>query len=161
MRVREATAADAASIADMNRLLAEETEDRAPDREVVRRGVERGLARPELCRYFLAVADAGAGEVGDETILGQAMVTWEWSDWRDGVVWWFQSVYVDPTARGRGVFRALYEHVEAAARADADARALRLYVEGDNTRARAVYEALGMRRTGYLVYERDWSDAFG
>jgi GNAT superfamily N-acetyltransferase len=152
MLVRDATPHDAEVIARFNGALAEETEGRAPDADVLRRGVERGLAQPAMCRYW--VAEAG-GEV-----VGQAMVTYEWSDWRDGVLWWFQSVYVAPHARERGVFRALYEHVAALARADPDARGLRLYVEGDNARARRVYERLGMRDAGYLVFETDWSSAF-
>lgn len=153
MLVRDATQADAEVITRFNRQLAEETEGRAPDADTLRRGVERGLARPEICRYWVA-------EEGGE-VVGQAMVTYEWSDWRDGALWWFQSVYVAPFARGRGVFRALYEHIAALAEADADAKGLRLYVEDDNRRALEVYRRLGMREAGYRVLEADWSGAFG
>jgi GNAT superfamily N-acetyltransferase len=81
-------------------------------------------------------------------------VTTEWSDWTNGRYWWFQSVYVVPEWRGRGVFRALWDHVENAARKEGDVASLRLYVERDNASARAVYEKLGMEESGYLVYEK-------
>lgn len=152
MRIRDATPEDAEIIVRFNGFLAEETEGKHPDEGVLRRGVGRGLARPDLCRYWLAELDGA--------VVGQTMVTFEWSDWRDGVIWWLQSVYVVPHARGRGVFRALYRHVERLARQDGDVCALRLYVERDNEPARRVYERLGMKGTAYLVYERDWSGAF-
>lgn len=151
MRIRRGRPEDAAAIADFNHRLARETEGRAPEAEVLRRGVARALARPELCRYFVAEVEGA--------IAGQAMVTYEVSDWRDGVFWWLQSVYVEPSMRRRGVFRALYRHIEDAARRDADARGIRLYVELENDVARAVYGKLGMREAGYAVLEDDWSGA--
>jgi ribosomal protein S18 acetylase RimI-like enzyme len=152
MIVREARVEDAGVIARFNAALARETEGRSPDREVLARGVERALRRPDACRYWLA-------ERGGD-VVGQAMVTYEWSDWRDGVFWWLQSVYVAPQAREAGVFRRLYDHILALARSDPDARGLRLYVESDNARARAIYERLGMKSTTYLVLEDDWSSSF-
>jgi ribosomal protein S18 acetylase RimI-like enzyme len=80
------------------------------------------------------------------------MITYEWSDWRDGDFWWIQSVYVAPEARRRGVFRALYRHVEAKAR-EARACGLRLYVEGANANAQATYRGLGMSASHYELYE--------
>ena len=151
LRIRQAELGDAEVIARFNRQLAEETEGRAPAAEVLLRGVRRGLERPEVCRYWVAEREGA--------IVGQAMVTYEWSDWRDGMLWWFQSVYVAEAARRHGGFRALYAHIAALARADPDARGLRLYVEADNERARAVYRRLGMRDAGYLVLEHDWSGA--
>lgn len=152
MPVRDAKLEDAPTISRFNADMAEETEGRRPDEAVLRRGVERGLVRPELCRYWVAERD---GEV-----VGQVMVTFEWSDWRDGVVWWLQSVYVAPVHRRSGIFRALYEHVEKRARSDGEVVALRLYVEHDNVSAQQTYRALGMQRTDYLVFETDWSAAF-
>lgn len=152
MVIRDAKPGDATTIARFNAKLAEETEGRRPDDGVLQRGVERGLERPSQCRYWVAERD---GEV-----VGQVMVTFEWSDWRDGVVWWLQSVYVTPSHRRRGIFRALYQHVERTAREGGDVVALRLYVEHENVRAQQTYQALGMKRTGYLVFETDWSSAF-
>jgi ribosomal protein S18 acetylase RimI-like enzyme len=71
--------------------------------------------------------------------------------------WWIQSVYVHPDHRRRGIFRALHEHVAAAARAEPDVCGLRLYVERDNAPALATYERLGMKPSGHLLYEIDFS----
>jgi ribosomal protein S18 acetylase RimI-like enzyme len=81
------------------------------------------------------------------------MVTYEWSDWRDGMIWWIQSVYVHPDYRRQGVFSALYRHVELCAQADPDACGLRLYVAKDNERAQGTYAALGMTETRYRIME--------
>jgi ribosomal protein S18 acetylase RimI-like enzyme len=88
--------------------------------------------------------------------VGQLLITFEWSDWRNRMVWWIQSVYVMPDARKRGVFKALYEHVRREAQA-AGAGGLRLYVDVTNTRAQAVYAGLGMNGDHYRVFE----DMFG
>ena len=81
-------------------------------------------------------------------------VTTEWSDWRNGWMWWIQSVYVHPEHRRTGIFRALYEHVEKLARDDPSVMGLRLYVEHENESAQQTYQRMGMRRTGYLVMEK-------
>src|SRR5579885_1004891 len=100
LSIRPATARDLETIVDFNCRLAQETEHKQLDRPTVTRGVERALARPEFCRYWIAERGGRA--------VGQMMVTYEWTDWRDGVFWWLQSVYVVADARGQGVFRALY-----------------------------------------------------
>ncbi|MCG3197814.1 MAG: hypothetical protein GHCLOJNM_02306 [bacterium] len=147
--VREARREDIAAIVRFNALLAHETEGRTLDERVLRGGVENALANPDLCRYFVAT-------LGD-TVVGQCMVTHEWSDWRNGRIWWLQSVYVEEGSRERGVFRALFEHVEKAAREGGEAVALRLYVERENQRAMKVYERMGMTKRGYAFYEKDWT----
>lgn len=147
--VRDAVPADAVRIADFNIRLAAETEGRDLLAEVVRGGVERGLARPDCCRYFVAEIDA--------CVVGQAMITFEWSDWRDGMLWWLQSVYVEAEHRGRGVFRALLGHIEQRARSSVDVVGLRLYVDEHNAAARATYDRLGFGPSGHLVYERQFS----
>ena len=83
---------------------------------------------------------------------GQLLITFEWSDWRNRMVWWIQSVYVSPTARRRGVFRALYEHARREAQSQG-VGGLRLYVDITNSRAQAVYSALGMKGDHYRVFE--------
>jgi GNAT superfamily N-acetyltransferase len=147
--VRNAEATDWATIAEFNRALAAETEDKALDWDVVASGVRRLLADDTKGRYFIAET---AGRV-----VGMTMITYEWSDWRDGWIWWIQSVYVHPDFRGRGIFARLYRHIESCA-AEAGVRAVRLYVLDSNTRARAIYLNLGMRESGYTVLETAGSE---
>jgi ribosomal protein S18 acetylase RimI-like enzyme len=144
--IRRATPADVPVIVEFNRRLAEETENKALDAEVLTRGVKATFADPHKGPYF--VAEEGG------RVVGQLQITFEWSDWRNGWMWWIQGVYVSAGARRRGVFRALYDHVYQAARADPEVIALRLYVERDNAAAQQTYESLGMSRTGYLLFER-------
>ena len=147
MKIREATSDDLETIVTFNRQLAIDSGDDVPREPMLRAGVGRALDQPELCRYFLATAEDG-GE-----ILGQCMVTYEWSDWRDGTIWWFQSVFVKAEWRGKGVFDRLYDHVRSLANADPDARELRLYVLESNSRAQRAYQRCGMKPSGYVVYE--------
>ena len=144
MKIRDATIEDAEVIVEFNRSLAVDSGDDVPRRETLAKGVRRAFEHPELCRYFLAE---------DLSILGQCMITYEWSDWRDGTLWWLQSVYVRPEHRRRGVFTALYDHVRNLAVADADARGIRLYALTSNERARRAYESCGMTASDYRVFE--------
>ncbi|HEV8292117.1 MAG TPA: GNAT family N-acetyltransferase, partial [Tepidisphaeraceae bacterium] len=91
-------------------------------------------------------------EIGG-SIVGCLLITHEWSDWRNGDIWWIQSVYVQADFRRRGVFSALYRHVEKVAAA-AGAVGLRLYMEEENGTAQATYERMGMQVTHYRVLER-------
>jgi ribosomal protein S18 acetylase RimI-like enzyme len=89
-------------------------------------------------------------------VVGQLMITYEWSDWRNGLFWWIQSVYVDPAWRRRGVFRSMHEAVVSQAKADRKVCGIRLYVEQENETAQAVYQRLGLSLSGYKVYEQDF-----
>lgn len=144
--IREARCADGPTIAAFNALMAEETEGKTLDPDLIGPGVQGVLEDETRGRYWVA-------EAGGE-IVGQVMVTFEWSDWRNGNIWWIQSVYVPAAWRRKGVFTALYRHVESTAAAEPGVIGLRLYVEEDNTRAQQTYEALGMSRPSYLVMER-------
>ena len=95
----------------------------------------------------------------DGRVVGQLMITYEWSDWRNGVFWWIQSVYVLPEARRLGVFSELYAHLERLAKATPGVCGLRLYVEHANERAQATYRRCGMVDAGYRVMEVDYSGA--
>ncbi len=143
-RIRRATVADEETIVRFNREMAWETEHIRLDESVLRAGVRAGLADP--AKGFYTVLEL-AGEV-----VGQMLVTFEWSDWRNGFFWWIQSVYVRPDARRGGVFRALFEHIRAEAIANPEVIGLRLYVERANTRAQAVYRNLGMVEAAYNLY---------
>jgi GNAT superfamily N-acetyltransferase len=146
--IRQATPRDAAVIARFNSLMAEETEGRSLDPQRLHEGVEALLSDPSKGIYFLAESEG--------TILGQLMITHEWSDWRNGNFWWIQSVYVEKESRAKGVFKALYHHVHRLARADKTVCGLRLYVEKQNERAARAYERLGMKKAHYAMFEIDF-----
>ena len=146
--VRRATAQDAETLVAFNAALAQETEGRRLDPERLRQGVRALLARPE--RGFYVVAEARG------KVVGCLMITFEWSDWRNGDFWWIQSVYVLPGWRGRGVYRALHSHIRAEALRRPDVCGLRVYVDRDNHRARRTYIRMGMCPARYDMLEEDF-----
>lgn len=143
LHIRAAAAADEGVIAAFNAAMALETEGKRLVEPVLRAGVRAALADPHKGFYLVAERD---GEV-----VGQAFVTFEWSDWRNGWYWWFQSVYVRPDARRGGVFRSLFDRVKQLAMAEPTVIGLRLYVEHDNQRAQAVYAAMGLTAEPYQL----------
>lgn len=146
--IREADPDDAARIVLFNQAMARETEGRELDRKILTKGVESLLKDPARGRYFVAVKG--------EEVVGQVMITTEWSDWRNGVVWWLQSVYVSKRHRREGVYRMLHDHVREAALAE-KVLGIRLYVERDNLAAQGTYQALGMSASQYLMFEEMWA----
>lgn len=145
LTIRRAIVPDATVIAEFNARLALETEGKRLDRTVLADGVRAVFADP--ARGFYTVAER-EGEV-----VGQMMITFEWSDWRNGWFWWVQSVYVRSDARSSGVFRAIFDHVRREAEADPAVIGLRLYFERDNDRARAAYRSLGLVDANYGMME--------
>ena len=145
IRIRPATAGDAAALIQFNAAMALETERKVLLPEVIGKGVHHLLAHPEM--GFYVIAESG----GD--VAGSLMVTNEWSDWRNGNFWWIQSVYVRPEFRRRGVYRQLYKHLQARAAEDRSICGFRLYVERDNVRAQETYRTAGMRETRYIMFE--------
>ncbi len=172
--IRTATPADHEAIVRFNLALARESEDRELDEGTLRRGVAAFLEDPARGRYYLAFEDPeegrgggpepdagpgtdGIGSLADEpSPIGQVMVTYEYSDWRAGPIWWIQSVYVHSDHRRAGVYRALHAHLAREARR-AGAVGLRLYVDRANRRAKDTYEAMGMKPSRYDMYEDLWS----
>ena len=146
LAIRRATSGDLDVVVDFNRRLAEESEGKILDPAVLKAGVAQALADPNKALYFLA-EDAGR-------VVGQTMITTEWSDWRNGWFWWIQSVYVRAEARRRGIFRALFDHVSQAARQDPSVIGLRLYVDRENHAAQQTYRRMGMKETEYFVLEK-------
>jgi GNAT superfamily N-acetyltransferase len=144
-RYREAQLSDAPVIIEFQQAMARETEDLELDREILTRGVHALFSDPSLGRYFVAERD---GEVA-----GSLMITYEWSDWRNGMVWWIQSVYVAPAHRRRGIYAGLYAHVRELIDTDPDIRGIRLYVDRRNVSAQEVYTRLGMDGGHYQVFE--------
>lgn len=148
IRVRNAQLKDAPVIARFNMAIAQETEQLRLNPDQVHAGVVAVLSDPTKGQYFVAEVDG--------RVVGQTLITREWSDWRNGWIWWLQSVYVEPAFRRLGVFRALYEHIRTLAVRER-VPLLRLYVMGHNRRARSAYEAVGMRPSGYDVWEETLS----
>jgi GNAT superfamily N-acetyltransferase len=146
--IRPATTADIPAIVRFNASLAEETEGLVLDYNRLLEGVRAVIADPAKGFYLLGLHEG--------VLAGQIMVTTEWSDWRNGTFWWVQSVYVTPDCRSRGVFTALYRHIETLARSRSDICGLRLYVDEHNQRAREAYEHLGMRHARYRMMEVDF-----
>ena len=143
--VRAAAPADIDFIVQCNRAMAAETEDLGLDPGRLRQGIDYLMSHPSEGFYLVAHRDG--------TLVGTLMVTYEWSDWRNGRFWWIQSVYVVPDVRRSGVYRAMHEAVRRAAGADAQACGIRLYVERDNTTAQHTYANIGMVETHYRLYE--------
>jgi ribosomal protein S18 acetylase RimI-like enzyme len=145
LMVRRADMRDADTIAGFNARMAHETEGKELIPEVIGAGVRHLLATSSLGFYL--VAEHGG------RVVACLMITNEWSDWRNGLFWWIQSVYVDAAYRRQGVYRRMYEEVRSLAKAEAGVCGFRLYVEKENEVAHATYAALGMKETDYFMYE--------
>ena len=147
IRVRAARASDLDTLVQFNAAMALQTENKVLEPAVLEAGVAAVLGESRRGFYLVAESD------GD--IVGCLMITFEWSDWRNGDWWWLQSVYIVPPFRRRGVFRALYAEVEKlAAAASPRVVGIRLYVERDNLQAQQTYAVLGMHEANYRMYEK-------
>jgi GNAT superfamily N-acetyltransferase len=142
MRIRNASLEDAEAIARFNVLLARESENEELEFRTVLKGV-RTLLLDERKGFYLVALEKGV-------IVGQVMVTFEWSDWRNRNIWWLQSVFVEKSWRRKGVFKELFEEVWLRA-AKEGVGLLRLYVHGANRKAIDVYRHMGMEKTPYSV----------
>jgi GNAT superfamily N-acetyltransferase len=147
INVRPATVDDTEFLVRGNAQLALETEQLSLDVDRLRSGVHAVFGDPARGFYLIAEVDG--------TRVGQMMITYEWSDWRNGVFWWIQSVYTVPEVRRRGVFRALYAQAEALARQRGSVCGLRLYVDIHNRPAQETYRRCGMQETAYRMFEVD------
>ncbi|MDF2878911.1 MAG: GCN5-related N-acetyltransferase [Clostridia bacterium] len=145
MKIRKATIDDAEVIAAYNYNLAKETEDKILDMETLTKGVRELLKDESKGIYHVCEIDG--------KVAGQIMYTYEWSDWRNGLFLWVQSVYVDAAYRKQGVFKALYQHIKDMCDRDEHIAGIRLYVEKENHTAQNTYQALGMQECNYLIYE--------
>ena len=146
IHVRAARADDRDTLVRFNAAMALETEDKTLDAQTLGAGIATVLAEPARGFYLVAEVDGAIG--------GCLMITFEWSDWRNGDWWWLQSVYIAPSFRRLGVFRALYAEVERRAVAQPRVIGVRLYVERDNAKAQQTYAALGMHEAHYRMYEK-------
>jgi GNAT superfamily N-acetyltransferase len=144
--IRPARPEDVTTLAEYNARMAWETEHKRLDRAVLDQGVDAVLKDDRKGFYTVAEAE---GEV-----VGQCLMTFEWSDWRNGWMWWIQSVYVREDFRGKGVWSALYRNILDRAKALPEVIGIRLYVERNNDRAKAAYMKLGMTDAGYDILEQ-------
>jgi GNAT superfamily N-acetyltransferase len=142
--IRKAISTDATSIIDFQLRMALETENMKLVPEIVTKGVDAVFHDHSRGQYYVAESDG--------KVVASLLITYEWSDWRNCNVWWFQSVYVIPEFRRQGVFRKMYSHIRELAE-EQDIAGLRLYVETKNSRAQKTYEALGMSSEHYAFYE--------
>ncbi len=144
--IRIGEAKDADVLAQANIAMAWETERKRLDPAIIAQGVRTVLSNPQHGFYVIATKDG--------QIAGSLMITFEWSDWRSGLIWWIQSVYVQPPFRRQGVFKKLYEFVETQAARKPDVCGIRLYVEQSNHTAQQTYANAGMHETSYRIYEK-------
>lgn len=145
MEIRRARNEDVDALVGFNEAMALETEGKSLETGTLRRGVEAIFGDPNKGFYIVA-EDLGK-------IIGGLMVTFEWSDWRNGWFWWIQSVYIMPEARGRRIYSQLYDFVKREAENAGNVCGFRLYVERENAHAQKVYEKVGMEKAYYVMYE--------
>ena len=143
--IRFAEIRDVLVITKFNRAMALETEQKELIPEVISKGVDKLLNNPNLGFYVVAERD--------NEVIGSLMVTTEWSDWRNGMFWWIQSVYIEPNERRKGIYTELYNFIRESANNNPSICGFRLYVEKENILAQNTYEALGMMETNYRIYE--------
>jgi ribosomal protein S18 acetylase RimI-like enzyme len=148
LTIRPAVAEDVGQLVAFQQAMAAETEDKGLDPERLRAGIAYLIDHPEEGFYLIAERNGESA--------GSLMVTFEWSDWRNGRFWWIQSVYVSVEHRRTGVYSALHEAIRGRALADPEGCGIRLYVEQENTRAQATYAHLGMIETHYRLYEEEF-----
>lgn len=148
--IRPANSDDVKAIVEFNAGLAQVTEGKKLDPLRLQQGVEAVLHNPDHGFYVIA-EDASSKQA-----IGQLLITYEWSDWRNAVFWWLQSVYVQESWRRQGVFRKLYDYVMTEARNRKTVAGVRLYVEEENRLAQQVYQHMGLLPAGYHVYELDF-----
>ena len=148
IRIRAATGDDVDLLVRFQQAMAAETEDKGLDPEKLRAGIGYLIEHPTEGFYLIAERDGDAA--------GSLMVTFEWSDWRNGRFWWIQSVYVSASHRRQGVYAALHDAIRQRAREDEQGCGIRLYVERENTVAQSTYQALGMDETHYRLFEEEF-----
>ncbi len=154
LTVRPATLDDLDALTTFSAAMALETEQRILDRTRLRLGTRAVLEQPERGQFY--VADVRPKPRADRITVGQLLITYEWSDWRNAQFWWIQSVYVHPDWRRKGIYRSMHGAIINFAQSQRGVCGVRLYVEGDNHIAKCVYERVGLLPSSYQVYESDF-----
>jgi ribosomal protein S18 acetylase RimI-like enzyme len=144
--VRDARKNDINSIVEFQINMAEETENLILHEDVITPGVEAVFDDHNKGRYFVAEFE--------NDVAGSLLITYEWSDWRNGLVLWIQSVYVKSEYRGKGIFKSFYKHIQQIMDENPEEyKGIRLYVDKTNIGAQKVYDAVGMNGNHYQMYE--------
>ena len=144
LTIRKAVREDAETIIGFQQEMALETEGVMLKHETISNGVLAVFNDPSKGEYYIAE--------DRNRVIASLLITYEWSDWRNGDVWWFQSVYVLQDYRRRGIFRKMYDYIKLLTDR-ANVAGLRLYVEANNHTAQKTYEAMGMNGEHYKMYE--------
>jgi len=144
-QIRRAKQEDLSVLVEFQLNMALETENLKLDKEVLTKGMQAVLNDDTKGQYFIAEVEG--------VVAGSLMITYEWSDWRNGMIWWIQSVYVSPQFRGQKVYSALYNYIKETVKADPNLRGIRLYVDKTNLKAQQVYTTLGMNGEHYATFE--------
>ena len=145
LNLRIANLKDASVIAKFNSAMALETENKTLNPEILLQGVKSVLKNPELGFYIVAKLN--------NKVMGCLMITTEWSDWRNGIFWWIQSVYIHQEYRRCGIYSKMYEHIKIMAKKNSQVCGFRLYVDQENEIAQKGYVSLGMKKTNYLLFQ--------
>ncbi|NQT63226.1 MAG: GNAT family N-acetyltransferase [Candidatus Marinimicrobia bacterium] len=143
--IRRATRDDILTIVGFNQAMALETEDISLDTSILLPGVEAIFENPEHGFYIVCEIEG--------LVKACLMITYEWSDWRNGIFWWIQSVFVKKEYRKRGLYKLMYEFIKTQIDKDSEIIGLRLYVDDDNVKAQNVYTKLGMKKSNYQLFE--------
>jgi ribosomal protein S18 acetylase RimI-like enzyme len=145
MLTRKAKSEELNSILDFQLALARETENIELEHSTVKKGITAVFKDPVRGSYFVAI------EKGK--VIGSLLTTYEWSDWRNGMILWIQSVYVIPKFRRKGVYSSLYLHIKKMVQKDTKLKGIRLYTDKSNIVASKAYEKLGMNSDHYITFE--------
>ncbi len=143
--IRKANRKDIPTLVQFNQAMALETESKSLDKETLEMGVVAIFDAPEKGFYIVC-------ELEDK-VAACLMITYEWSDWRNGTFWWIQSVYVKKEYRKQGLYKRMYGFIKTLVDSNQDISGIRLYVDNDNAGAKKVYKNLGMKRSNYQMFE--------
>ncbi len=143
--VTEAYPNNQSRIVDFQLAMAKETEGIDLDRHVVEKGVKAVFDDPSKGKYYIATIN--------DKVAASLLTTFEWSDWRNGEVYWIQSVYVLPEFRKQGVYKMMYKYIQDQIAELPNIMGIRLYVDSDNKPAQTVYAKLNMDGNHYRLFE--------
>ena len=88
----------------------------------------------------------------EEKVVSILLVTFEWSDWRNGNWYLIQSVFTLPEYRKQWCFKALLKKVKNISSEDINSCWLKLEVRNDNLRAQTVYKNIWFNDSEHQVF---------